>query len=92
MSQEEIKVHHKNVIAFFKHVTVEKRTRKRRPKVVRMPKELHDDPDNGLPLMVRAKKILGKRMEERWGGYYLDGRPASSEKIAEAANLFLGKS
>ena len=43
--------------------------------------------DESLPLMVRCKKILGSRMEERWQGYFLDGRHVSSKAIAEAAGF-----
>lgn len=43
--------------------------------------------DESLPLMVRCKRVLGDRMEERWQGYYLDGRHVSSARIAMEAGF-----
>lgn len=43
--------------------------------------------DEGVPLMEKAKQILGPRLQEDHRGYLLDGRPVSSWKVVEAAKL-----
>lgn len=79
----------KKVASIFRELDVRKNTRKTAPKPIKMKKEFID-PNNGLSLMERAKKVLGPRMTERVGfGYYLDGKPASAFVIAEAAGLEL---
>jgi hypothetical protein len=53
-------------------------------------KPRYADPGEGEGLMDRAKVILGDRMSERYGCYYLDGRPTSSWRLVEEAGLPLG--
>jgi hypothetical protein len=54
--------------------------------------EIIGDPGNGLTLLEQAIDILEDRFQERRGyGYYLDGRPASVDKIIDAAGLKQGK-
>jgi uncharacterized protein YjcR len=44
--------------------------------------------DTGMTIMERAKLILGNRLtEDRHKGYCLDGRPAKTDRIIEAAGL-----
>lgn len=46
------------------------------------------EPDDGYTVMERAEEILGDRLTERPSiGYFLDGRPASSRIVVEAAGL-----
>lgn len=40
-----------------------------------------------VSLMDRCKQVLGKRMSEDHRGYVLDGRPASSIQVANAAGI-----
>ena len=51
------------------------------------PRRVEPSYDSGLPLMEKAKLRLGDRMVEKKDGYWLDGRPVSSNRIAEAAGL-----
>ncbi len=50
--------------------------------------EIVADPDDGITVMEKALGILGDRVTEKRGlGYFLDKRPASSQKIVHAAGL-----
>jgi len=50
--------------------------------------EIIAEPDDGITIMERAEHILGERLETRRGlGYFLDGRPANTRKVVEAAGL-----
>jgi hypothetical protein len=87
MLQETITLKNRALTRFFKEVDVQKNTRKKKFRPYRIDEEFILDTDSGLPLMQRCQKILGKRMEQRWQGYYLDGKPSSSSKIALAAGF-----
>lgn len=43
--------------------------------------------DDGISITERARKILGKRVEERRGAYHLDGRPVDVAALIAAAGL-----
>lgn len=43
--------------------------------------------DDRPPLMERCKEVLGDRMRENRLGYFLDGKPANTEKVVRAAGL-----
>lgn len=43
--------------------------------------------DDRAPLMERCKDVLGDRMKENRLGYFLDGKPANTDKIVRAAGL-----
>ena len=87
MLQEITKLKSKEVIAFFSNVDVAKKTKRKKFRPFPFVNETNVVSNEGLPLMVRCKKILGDRMKEGWQGYFLDGKPASSSKIARAAGF-----
>lgn len=65
-----------------------KAARHQRNKNISRTGEIIAEPDEGLTVMEQARAILGDRATERRGvGYILDGRPASSRRIVEAAGL-----
>lgn len=50
--------------------------------------EIIAEPDDGMTLMERAQHILGDRLTEKRGyGYMLDGKPASTQRVVQAAGL-----
>jgi len=50
--------------------------------------EIVAEPDDGITVMERAETILGARLTVRRGyGYYLDGKPANTEKVIRTAGL-----
>jgi hypothetical protein len=49
-------------------------------------------PFTALSLMEQCAQILGKRLREDHRGYVLDGRPASSQQVINAAGLRLRRS
>lgn len=88
--QEKVSLKASQLPAFFKKVSIAKRTRRKKFRPYVMPEEIHLNPDEGLSLMEKAQRILGQRMTEKRGfGYYLDGRPASAERIAQEAGFSL---
>ncbi|XAI95923.1 transcriptional regulator [Microcystis phage Mwe-JY26] len=50
-------------------------------------KPVFANPEEGEGLMDKAKVILGSRLSEKYGCYYLDGRPTSSWAVLKAAGL-----
>lgn len=85
--QETTNLKSKEVIAFFSNVDVNKKTKRKKFRPFPYVNETNVVTNDGLPLMVRCKKILGDRMKESWQGYFLDGKPASSSKIAIEAGF-----
>lgn len=49
------------------------------------------DMDDGLTLIERAQRILGRRMGEDYRGYLLDGRPVRVDILIQSAGLKVGK-
>lgn len=86
-SPEIIFLKNRAVTKFFNEIDIRKTTRRKKLRPYKIAEEQLLSSDEGLPLMQRCQKILGIRMEQRWQGYYLDGRPASSSKIAQEAGL-----
>lgn len=88
---ENLSLNASQIYGMFRGVDVKKKSRRRKFRPFALAEEPTVHIDDGLPLMERAQRILGKRMQEKRGfGYYLDGKPASSLRIAEAAGLSLG--
>jgi hypothetical protein len=85
--QEVMELNAKEIIKVFSNVDVDKKTKRKKFRPFPYVKETTITSNNGLPLMVRCKKILGARMTEGWQGYFLDGKPASSSKIAIASGF-----
>jgi hypothetical protein len=92
MSLETFILNKNQVARLFRDAEPKRRLRKKKFRAFLTDENPIPHEDTGLPLMVRAKKILGIRMQEKVDGYYLDNRPASCYKIAEAAGLSIGKS
>lgn len=85
--QEVTELSGKQIIEVFSNVDVDKKTKRKKFRPFPYVNETSVVSNSGLPLMVRCKKILGSRMTEGWQGYFLDGKPASSSKIATAAGF-----
>ena len=81
------KLKSKEIVSFFSNVEVAKKTKRKKFRPFTFVNETNVVENSGLPLMVQCKKILGSRMSEGWQGYFLDGKPASSSKIALAAGF-----
>lgn len=47
------------------------------------------NPDDGLTVLERARRILGKRMSEDYRGYLLDGRPVRLDYLLTVAGVAL---
>lgn len=94
MTREQLSEHYNVSVSQIKRwitqLGVSKKTRgsNGKEKISLSPVELNFD--SGLPAMEKAKIRLGDRMEIRRGSYWLDGRPASSDKILKEAKLSSG--
>lgn len=92
MTRQEIAEHFGVTMAVVKNWVTDmnldrKVVRKKSNKKIKAKECIEPSIDSGLPLMEKAKRRLGARLTENKAGYWLDGRPARSDKIIEEAGL-----
>lgn len=64
---------------------IEGRRRKTDTPVLKRSRRL--SPDDGMTVLEKARKILGKRMSEDYRGYLLDGRPVRIDYLLQVAGV-----